>query len=92
MSDFYATADRPPENGAGVQSLTLSVAKNTNPTSTGCVIAESAISCSNLSDSVCFDVGDHIALQNVNEPGDAGIDTRRFVWTAVFAPISGACP
>jgi len=90
VSDFYGEINIPPGGGTRI----VVVEKNTVVTSLGCTFAETDTQCSDLSDTVCFDVGDQAAMFSDIATGASGgvVNNASLTWTALFTPIPGACP
>lgn len=97
VSDLYGQIRWPPDTGVGIQSRTVTVEKNGSPTGVGCTFTESDTQCSDLTNSVCFDVGDRAAMLSdisatVPGTGAGSVNDAFLAWTALFTPISGTCP
>ena len=83
VSDFYVSLTGEP--GVG-DSYTLEVVRNGLPSALGCTITDLEQTCSNLVESLCYEVGDGFLIRAT---ADVEFDDVPLTWTAAFTP--GPC-
>ena len=83
ISKFYARLERPAGASGSGKGYTFTVRKNGADTALSCSISETALQCSDTTDSVAFAAGDLITIKA--EPFSNPVE-REMHWTAVFSP------